>query len=275
MIAAALLLAGTLVLPGAGAAEGARQGGPVEREWRIRTLAHSPTADPDLRSTLASGSWSERDLALDALRRSLDAGLFDPLDLLEQQELAELLAGVRALAEDSGSPNQARALAVLARWPEPVELLGMDAIAGHALPAVRLRLAEYLGARGGPAGQALLASLLTDPDARVSAQALRGWAAASAADSDWASVPEALFADLVQLLGTQGTSDPALASLSRAVSSTPSRACQVEALRLRLHGSGDVAVLASGWTAVRDARARRLLGEAARVAGVRLPTLSP
>jgi len=237
----------------------------VEREWRVRDWARATDEGlARLGAALGADAWRERDGALDAMARALDAGS------LTAERAAALLAAVRALAVDVGAPEQARALTVLARWPTGdgcgLATEELQAVAAAGLPAVRAALAELLGAHpvsGASGTRATLERLLADGDERVRAAALDAWIPGVDDASRWTAVPDGAFDDLLRGLERRGAPDRALASLAASVGDDPARACLVAALRTRLWGRGDPARLAAGWSAV-DEDWRELLRRAAR-----------
>lgn len=233
----------------------------VSREWHVRDLALGRAPSGALEAALERPTWHGRDAGLDALERALSVGRGPSED-------GALLARVRALAEDSDAPEQARALGVLARWPTPVSLADAAAVAAHRLPAVRLALIELLRVHGAAGDRALLSTAMHDPDARVAEAAVRAWATRVDEHSDWSTVPSGGFEALLATLEDTRAPDAALASLAAASPAADGVAngALVEALRLRLHGTGEVERIAAGWTAVRNARGLALLLRAARTA---------
>jgi len=263
--------------------------GSVEREWRVRSWALDPALHAsELRAALAEENWIAQAAALESLRRALDLGwLPDPPGAIEP-----LL--VRAMS--SPSPvAQASALEALAEWPRTPSEAAESAreLQHHPLPAVRIALARFVRAHGEGLGDVALA-LALDGDPRVAsegalallhhprelAEFLAGRAPLAGGEDE-----EAALLDLVDSLERASTPDGVLRAAAEAFALSPSLSADsrrgwsalFEALRLRLHASGDPRVIAAGWTAASPNRMRRrgLFLRAARAARAQGPSRGP
>jgi hypothetical protein len=280
-----LTVVALLAFPLGSAGQGAddRPWSSLERERWVRQHALVPgDRRASLEAALEAEDWTRRAAALEALRRAWALGEAPGSDPVS----GRVMARVVALACDPDAPERATALAALARAPSPPQV--PDEALDQAMegaPAVALALARLLE-RVEP-GQALprLAALAGHLDERVREAALDALAArADAAEALAAAVAslagaepaDGAFLAGLERLERSGAEPAALDELARRleardgldVARRRSALCGVEAVRLIVHGRGDLDPLVSGWVAPGSGPLRRqaLLLRAARAA---------